>query len=226
MGRKIFISYKYADYLVQNISYIGENTKVRDYVDVIQERIGKENINKGENDGEDMSSLADSTIQSKLGDKIYDSSITIVVISPGMREAYKREDEQWIPWEISYSLREQSRNRRCSKTNAMLAVILPDVYGRYDYYMTTKTCPFCNTRITTYHTDKLFKMLSSNMFNIKSPTLSDCSHETGKSYLGECSYISSVKWCDFYGNEEYYLLKAERIKEHIDDYNIKVNINS
>ena len=87
MGRKVFVSYKYKDTNVRQIPnitlYEHRRTRVRDYVDILQgllEKVGQ-NINKGERDGEDMSVLEDSTIQSVLGDKIYDSTITLVLIS-------------------------------------------------------------------------------------------------------------------------------------------------
>ncbi len=221
MARKVFVSYKYADDQVKPLTdSIFDDTKVRDYIDKLQECLDADDeINKGEADGEDMSDFKDSTIASKLRDKIYDSSITICVISKGMKEFITPEADQWIPWEISYSLKEHSRNGRTSQTNAVLAVVLPDKNGSYEYYIVDETCPHCKSR--TLKTDFLFQIQRDNMFNVKSPNLSDCDkHGGGKVYVGNSSYIHSVKWSDFTGNVSHYLDLCSEINDSIDDYEI------
>ena len=118
MARKIFVSYKYKDekvtklqdYFYEEVDGIMKfnyrNTRVRDYVDLLQNKIGKEHINLGEKDGESMDDFLDGEI------------------------------EKWIPWEISYSLRTVPTGGNTKQMNAVLGVVLPDETGTYDWYYT------------------------------------------------------------------------------------------
>jgi hypothetical protein len=232
MGKKIFVSYKYSDAQVQDldlyevVDFWGTKrqqkiqTTARHYVDELETLLEEEDhIYKGEDDGEDMSTLEDSTIGSKLGDKIFDSSVTIVLVSKGMKEVYSSEKDQWIPWEISYSLKEQSREGGRSKTNAVLAVVLPDKLGSYEYYIKDNSCPYCNCR--TLKTDLLFQILRDNMFNIKNPVFTECDNHIGsKPYQGYSSFIHSVKWSDFSNNPSKYIDIAIDIRAKINEYEI------
>jgi hypothetical protein len=224
MGHKIFISYKYADSDVKHITgeYWETNT-VRNYVDKLQEKLGESNqINKGESDGEDLSQLSEETIWQKLRDRIYDSTLTIVLISKNMKDIFKAEKNQWIPREISYSLKETSRidssgNSVTSKTNAMLAVVIPDRSGSYRYYTYMNNC--CDTKCRTLLTNTLFTILRKNMFNLKEPDKSDC--QSGSTiYHGDSSYITSVEWDTFINDVDTYINKAYEIQDNIDNYNI------
>lgn len=137
MGRKIFVSYKYWDSDVYPVPSFTDGTpKVRDYVSWLEYKFRNrtEHYYKGESDNEDLSRYSETYIWNKLKDKIYDSSITIVLISPNMKEPYRWERSQWIPWEISYSLRLTTRSSYTSQRNAILAVVLPDRKGNYSYY--------------------------------------------------------------------------------------------
>ena len=197
---------------------------VRTYVDKLEEYISEvsEHIYKGETDGEDLSGLSDDTIWGKLKDRIYDSTLTIVMISKGMRQTYLPDREQWIPWEISYSLKEVSRknisgNMVTSSSNALLAIILPDTYGSYEYFTFRKTC--CSNPCRSYKTNFLFEIMRKNMFNIKRPNKKDC-NDGSTVYYGDSSYMTTVKWEDFIKNPESYIDKAYDIQSKIEQYDV------
>lgn len=225
MGHKIFVSYKYHDESVYNLKE-NENSKVRDYVTEIDNELSSANhIYKGEEDNEDLSNLSDDTIWEKLKERIFDSTLTIVLISPKMKEDNKPERDQWIPWEISYSLKEtkrknESKQEVTSKTNAMLAVVLPDSNNSYNYYLEEKNCCPGHT-CTTHYTEKLFEILRKNKFNLKEANKRDCTNNTSeKIWIGDCSYIKAVKWKDFIQNMNKYIDEAYERQDNIDNYNI------
>lgn len=219
MGKKIFVSYKYEDSNVLALAGYYPTT-VRSYVDELEKLLEKEDhIYKGEHDGEDLGSLVDATIGSKIGDKIFDSTVTIVLISKNMKENTPEKD-QWIPWEISYSLREQSREQGNSKTNAVLAVVIPDQFGSYDYYITDNV--ECNSR--TLDTSVLFQILSDSMFNMNDRESNTRNCGGRKIYEGSPHYIESAKWRDFISNINWYINRVLDIRSHINEYTLTKNV--
>ena len=148
MGRKVFVSYKFKDNDVKTMPNVTQPTWPCDYVDYIKNKVlSDDDIYKGENSGEDISSWTEEAIWQHLKDKIYDSTITIVLISPNMKEPGKWQKSQWIPWEVSFSIRETKRNDRTSHRNAILAVILPDKKGSFDYYDKNTLFPILKSNI-------------------------------------------------------------------------------
>lgn len=213
-GRKIFVSYKYADNnvacLTNDFYYNPVQTTVRDYVDKFQSIIENtgNHINKGEKDGEDLSDFAYSTIATKLRNKIFDSSVTVVFISPNMIDPNKDERDQWIPWEISYSLKETTRTTqtgtsRKSRINGIVAVVLPDKDDQYSYFMPSViSSNECDPKGKSYiiNPDIVFDIILQNInleYKMGYPVYSD----TG-------SYIEIVKWCDFIKDINWYIGKA------------------
>ena len=229
MGHKVFVSYKYADNNVKKVTsnYWNIDT-VRDYVDKLEEYLKdrSDHIYKGESDGEDLSNLPEETIWEILKDRIYDSTLTIVMISPNMKD-WTKERDQWIPWEISYSLKEVSRKNKSgnpvtSSSNAMIAIVIPDRSGSYSYYTYKNSC--CNSHCRILKTDTLFTILKDNMFNIKEPDSEVC-NKNSKIYHGESSYILSVTWDDFIADPESYIDRAFQIQNSIEKYNVVKELN-
>lgn len=221
ISKKIFVSYKYKDSNVHPLSEYapGKDTDYshtpRHYVDKIIDTIGQEHIYKGEKSGEDIGHLADDTIDSKLKEKIFDSSVTLVLISPNMWDKSKYEKDQWIPNEICYSLRNKKRGDKTSKANAMLAVVLPDSNGSYDYAVVHYSC------VTQWQTGSFFAIIRNNMFNRSTKKLTKCDtcgeyHHAGADH----SYMHPVKWSDFIADHNHYIDHALSLRDQIDDFEV------
>ena len=226
MGHKIFVSYKYADDQVANLP--GQwNSIARDYVNQLADLlVAAGHICKAEPDGTDLSQLKDDTIEEKLRDRIFDSTMTIVLISPKMEVPGIAQRDQWIPWELSFSLKSTSRKREngeryTSNPNAMLAVVLPDENGSYDYFHEKKNC--CTDGCTTIHTYKTFSIIGQNMFNFKPAKKTIC--KSGRTnWHGESSYIRCVRWSDFIKNTESYIDASYKRQKDIDNYDIHISL--
>lgn len=226
MAHKIFVSYKYADKLVyqdtqikytNNIWDAYEELTPRHYLNALSDVLSDIAIEKWEPDGEDLSQFKHETIRSRLRDMIYDSSMTIVLISPGMR-SWKSEQEQWIPWEVAYSLREYTRNGRTSRANALLAVVLPDRSGSYTYCVEQKPC---GVNILKFNAPFCFTIIGKNFFNNRHKSQYFCERCNAFHYRGyDSGYIVYATWKDFITRPKMYIDKALRNQEHIDEFDI------
>jgi hypothetical protein len=228
MARKVFVSYKYADNQVERLPEpLNNYGTCRDYVDLIMQTIEGTEIYNGEDGDNDLSRFSDETIKTHLKYLIRHSSITVVLISKGMKEQAKPENEQWIPWEIQYSLTRRAYGMQRTKRNGMLAVILPDENGSYDHYFSYSNCAHCNSR--THKIENLFQMLGKNMFNIKKPIKTDCtspSHDSSYHIGDTHSYIHQVEWHKFIKNPSHYIDIAEQLKGSVDNYDLKKRVTA
>lgn len=232
MARKVFISYKYADTKVAKLkdSYYEEVdgiwkwnfrlTRARDFVDKIQDKIGVEHINLGEKDGESLANFSEGSIETQLKQRIRQCSITIVLISKGMIENGKLEKEQWIPWEVSYSLRTIPTGGYTKQMNAILGVVLPDERENYDWYYSSDL----NCNCVSHSTGNLFKILKDNTFNIVGKEFRVCN---GRQIYNndEPSFFKTVQWDEFMNNHNYYIEKAIEIKNNKDAYEVHINLD-
>lgn len=223
MGHKVFVSYKYADNKVAMLKH-KYNTTDRDYVDVLEVLIGSNNIYKGEQNDEDLSHLKEDTIWDKLKDRIYDSSVTVVLISKGMRKSHW-DKFQWIPWEIRYSLCEYAKDKRTIHTNGLIAVVLPDENNSYDWMIEAKHC--CVAGCNSIRTDLMFNILACNMFNRYDLEERPCTAGE-KVYSAIDSYLMILRWSDFVSNIDtmnlYIELAYNRVQKK-GEYDICTEIN-
>lgn len=119
MARKVFVSYKYSDAV-----------STRDKI--IKKLSNNGTYYKGEK-GYVKLEYADSTMKNYLSGLIYDSTVTVVIISPEVTLS------DWVKWELEYSMKRQTRNGRTSNRNGIVCVIQNRVdyssrkFGSYSY---------------------------------------------------------------------------------------------
>lgn len=104
---------------------------------------------------------------------------------------------------MSYSLKEITRNGRTSKTNAMIAVVLPDLQNKYDYCIEQTTC------CTTLKFSNFFTIIGNNFFNKKNAETYQCRECGDKHYRGlDSHYFAYAKWIEFISNPKKYIDEA------------------
>ena len=149
-------------------------------------------------DRDDVVDDAFNEIKEKLADMIYSTSVTIVIISPHMKES------NWIDWEIEYSLTQTTRNDRTSRINGVVGVVMK-VNGGYDWFIHPRiNCH--GTQVVTYDNSLLYPIVSNNHFNSE-PEQWHCSQCKTFDWLNG-SYIEYVKEEDFLLNPSMYVENA------------------
>jgi hypothetical protein len=186
MAHKTFISYKYSE--------------AQDLRDRIIESLGKDaSYYKGEtSDSPDLTDTSTENIKKNLKDMMFDTSVTIVIISPNMKES------KWIDWEIEYCLKNITRKDRTSHTNGVVGVIMK-VDGKYDWfkYSTTNSD---NCSVSSYHDFKTFDIINKNRYN-QDPKKYSCDKCKCVNALTG-SYIAFVEEDEFLGNPIKYINNA------------------
>lgn len=192
MAHKTFISYKYSE--------------ARELRDKIIDALGASaTYYQGEtSDSPDLTDTSTENIKRVLKDMMYDTSVTIVILSPNMK------DSKWIDWEIEYSLKDIERKNRTSHTNGIIGVIMKNS-GDYSWFKTAGINCHGNKTIK-YKMDKIFDIVSKNHFN-SNPKQWHCSKcETYDSMNG--SYITFVEEETFLKDPNIYIENAYEKSEN------------
>ncbi len=199
MARKTFVSYKYEeacdlrDEIIKclgddAIYYTGETSESPDLTDETAEKI-----------------------KESLKNMMYNTSVTIVILSPSMKKS------KWIDWELEYCLKEITRKDRTSKTNGIVAVVMK-YEGKYEWLI--KENENCHkTKTLSYDQSKIYSIINENHFNSIPPKW-HC--DTCKTYDSERgSYISYVKEEVFLKDPNYYIEIAYEKSEDISKFKLK-----
>lgn len=137
-------------------------------------------------------------IKKNLKDMMYDTSVTIVILSPQMTKS------KWIDWEIEYCLKSITRKNRTSHTNGVVGIVMK-VDGDYSWFK--KTGISCHGSSTvSYEMSKVFNIISANHFN-SNPEQWHCDKCKTYDWLNG-SYIAFVEEDDFLANPSKYIDNA------------------
>ncbi|MCQ2335871.1 MAG: TIR domain-containing protein [Paludibacteraceae bacterium] len=192
MAHKTFISYKHS-----------EAQRLRD--DIIDALGDDATYYNGEtSDSPDLTDTSTENIKRVLRDMMYDTSVTIVIISPHMKES------KWIDWEIEYCLKNETRKDRTSHTNGVVGVIMK-YNGGYDWFkQNTINSDGCYS--SSYDDSFLYDIIKNNRYNQNPKQYSCPICKTVNSLTG--SYISFVEEEDFLENPQLYINNAYNKSEN------------
>lgn len=197
MARKTFISYKYSE--------------AGDLRDVILKKLGEDAKHyQGETaESPNLTDTSTDNIKKNLKDMMFNTSVTIVIISPNLQQS------KWIDWEIEYSLKEITREDTTSRTNGIVGVIMK-YNGNYDWLVSqTIKADGCNSR--TINDSKLYNIINENRFNLNTDEKYSCpTCKTFDQLMG--SYISLVEEEKFLSNPNTYIENAYNKSQKINSY--------
>lgn len=199
MAHKTFISYKWDE--------------ARDLRDKIINSLNEDaTYYQGEtSDSPDLSDTSTENIKKHLAEMMYDTSVTIVILSPHMTES------NWIDWEIEYSLKQITRKNRTSHTNGIVGVIMK-INGSYDWFEEhNSNCHGSST--VSYKMNKVYTIIESNHFNSDPPQWHCNECKTYDQLNG--SYIAFVEQDSFLENPQLYIDNAfEKSENDASGYNL------
>ena len=202
MATKVFISFRFSD---------GKEIK-DELVDLFDE--STEVINRSED--VDRSQMSEDTIQEYLYEKLKDTSVTIVLLTPeavSYRKNWIGNYDDWLYDELRYSLEDRKNNR----TNGVVAVYTDDAKDMI-LESSSHYCSHCQ-ETKSCRTLKFFDNLArKNMLNIKQSykknlcnDLYDDSHD---------SYISLVSLEEFKQDHTKYIDNAKDKRHRLHEFNI------
>lgn len=200
MSKKVFISFRFSD-----------GNKYKDYLSALFAQ--NDNVINCSED-EDRSNMSEETIKKYLYDKLRNTSLTIVILTPQAinhqkkytNYGYKYDD--WMYDEIKYSLDDREGNR----CNGLIAIYTPEAKNL-----------IIDDSNSNGDGSKIIKdfdnLVRKNMFNIK-PRYKH--NEKNRVFDSDYDhYCSLISWTSFINNYDYYISIASSKREKTEQYDIK-----
>ncbi|GGJ13611.1 TIR domain-containing protein [Paenibacillus hunanensis] len=198
MARKTFISYKYSEAKITRdriIDALGDDARF-----YTGETSASPNLTDKKTD----------TIKNHLKEMIFNTSVTIVVISPNIKLS------KWMDWELEYSLKNTTREDRTSSSNGIIGVI-QEINGDTNWISKYVNNPDgCRSRYLD--TKLMYDIINENRFNCKTPKFVCAQCKTINDLEG--SYISLIDEKKFLYEPAKYIENAYNKSKRINDFNI------
>lgn len=202
MATKVFISFRFSD---------GKMIK-DELVDLFDE--STEVINRSED--VDRSQMREDTIQEYLYERLKDTSVTIVLLTPeavSYRKNCIGNYDDWLYDELRYSLEDRRNNR----TNGVVAVYTDDAKDKL-ISESTHSCSQCQKTQSCRSLKNFDNLIRKNMVNIKNNYKKN---PCDNLYDGEQdSYISLVSLEEFKQDYTKYIDNAKEKRDRLNEFNI------
>lgn len=203
MATKVFVSFRFSD-----------GKKLKNELESLFDE-GTEILNRSED--VDRSEMSDDTIRKYLYDKIRETSVTIIILSPEAvnyrKNIWTNEYDDWLYDELRYSLQERHGN----KTSGAIA-LYTDESEPLLREKSTHSCQVCGETKTTSTILEFENLVRKNMLNVKEkykenlcPSLYDSDQD---------SYVSLVSFDEFKKNYEAYIQKAKDKRERLNEFHL------
>ncbi|MCI1174088.1 TIR domain-containing protein (plasmid) [Enterococcus faecalis] len=200
MATKVFISFRFSD---------GKELK-DELIELFDS--STEVINRSED--VDRSEMSEDTIQEYLYEKLKNTSVTIVILTPEAVDYRKNlwgEYDDWLYDELRYSLEDRISNR----TNGVIALYTDDSESLI-LKSSSHTCNKCNETSTCRTLTNFDNLARKNMLNVKEKYKAnkcDNLYDDDKD-----SYISLVHFDDFKKDYEKYINSAKEKRDRKEEF--------
>lgn len=202
MATKVFVSFRFSDGIElkeELLELFDSSTEV---------------INRSED--VDRSEMSEATIQGYLYDKLKDTSVTIVILTPeavNYRKDWWGKYDDWLYDELRYSLEDRVNNR----TNGVIA-LYTDESKPLLIQESTHTCTKCNKTSECRSLLDFDNLVRKNMVNVKDvykENKCDNLYDDDKD-----SYISLVHFDTFKKDYEKYIKSAKEKRDRKEEFNL------